>query len=129
MWTSDRTRSFLALGLLCALLVATDAVIAAIARRHYLPARKLQSALALSRLDALLVGDSRMAAAIDLPSFEAGWQDRTGSTPVLADLSLGWTDLAGQVVTVRRFFDRGGVRTDGPSRNRSGVARLQPSRT
>src|SRR5262249_35828514 len=109
MWTSDRTRAFLALGILCALLLATDAGFAAFARRHYLPARKLEAALAPVHVDVLIAGDSRMVAALDVTAFKDGWRQCGDRTPEVADVSLGGVDIAGQAVAVRRFFERGGV--------------------
>src|SRR5262249_55315766 len=98
MWTSDRGRSLLALGIFCLWLIATDAGFAAFARRHYLPARKLEGALSTPGVDALLVGDSRMAAALDLSGFRDGWRECGGRAPMVADLSLGGVEIDGQAV-------------------------------
>jgi hypothetical protein len=108
MWTSDRGRSFLALGIFCALVVAADAAFAVFARGHYLPARKLEAALASRSADVVIAGDSRMVAALDVSAFRFGWQECGHPLPTVADLSLGGLDIAGQVVAARRFFERGG---------------------
>jgi hypothetical protein len=107
MSTSDRTRSFLALGTLCTLFLAADAVFAAFARGHYLPARKLDVALATPNVDVLVAGDSRMVAALDVSALKDGWRECGARVPEVVDLSLGGVDIAGQAVAVRRFFDRG----------------------
>src|ERR1700751_5296946 len=98
MWTSDRARSFLTLGIFCALVVAADASFAAFAQSHFLPARKLEVALSTPGLDALIVGDSRMAAALDLAGFSDGWRQCSGRMPTAADFSLGGADIVGQAV-------------------------------
>ena len=92
-----------------ALLLCVDRCFCAFASQHFIPARKLETALGVRAADVVVTGDSRMAAAFVSQSFGAGWRAGTGFAPRVADMSLGGVGLAGQVVAVRRFFERGGT--------------------
>jgi hypothetical protein len=108
MSTSDTSRLLVAVALSSVLLVVADTALGMFADRHFVPARKLQAGLSSGTVDALIVGDSRMVAALNASQFEQGWRECAGTTSRVADLSLGGVDIAGQAVAVRRFFERGG---------------------
>jgi hypothetical protein len=108
MSTSDTSRFLVAVALSSVLLVVADAALGMFAEHHFLPARKLQESLSSGAVDALIVGDSRMVAALDVGEFEQGWRECAGTTPRVADLSLGGVDIAGQAIAFREFLERGG---------------------
>jgi hypothetical protein len=109
MWTFDRIRSLLPFGLAITFLIGLDLSFAYYARSHFLPARKLEVALSATPVDALILGDSRMAAALDVSGLREGWRQCGGQLPTVADLSLGGVDIDGQAMAVRQFFERGGT--------------------
>jgi hypothetical protein len=90
------------------LVLAVDWCFARFARSHFIPARKLATALRESPARVVITGDSRMVAALDRDAFEAGWQAASGHSAGIADLSLGGVSIAGQAVAVRRYFEQGG---------------------
>jgi hypothetical protein len=91
------------------LFLVAELLFVAFARHHFIPARRLESALSAQPVDVLIAGDSRMVAALDHDRFQSGWRACGGRLPRIADLSLGGVDVTGQAIAIRRFFEAGGM--------------------
>src|SRR6516162_1016020 len=110
MWTSSHwSKVALTCGLALSLFSVAEVFFVAFARHHFIPARRLESALSAQPVDVLIAGDSRMVAALDQDRFQSGWRACGGRLPRIADLSLGGVDVTGQAIAIRRFFEAGGM--------------------
>jgi len=103
------TRALLiSLGVLALGLVAANLALGRHATRHFVPAQRMQQAVAQGRGCVVVAGDSRMAAGVD-DAVLANELRRRNVSPCVANISIGALQLPGIAVAIREYLHRGGA--------------------
>jgi hypothetical protein len=87
-------------------IVAADLGLGWYGNRHFLPEQRMHSALDSGDGCVLILGDSRMASAVDGVALHDALR-RNGLDLCIADLSIGATDVSGAFLTARKYLETG----------------------